>query len=257
MHQIAAKQLVETGAIDLLGGHCPGRRQELADRGLGLLGQKQTAKSAGRIGQGRGDGVVAIQPHRAFGCVRRMARGLVLAGPMRLAAVARFEPIALRPLRAFELIGPALGFGAFPCRCLPPGAGLKAPLRPRLLLVPRCGLALMVAVVNSAVALMRGWSRARATRPKRPRRSATGSPIGAAAGRRLRRAAGAIAMRRFHFSLYSPCPRACTGMTHVRARLRTTQTYVRAGLGAGRACMPPDASPPADTTEQFRRTTPG
>jgi hypothetical protein len=70
--------------------------------------------------------------------------------------VAWFETVTLWPLRALELIRSALWFGAFPCRCLPPGAGLKAALRPRLLLVPRSGLALMVAVVTPAVARARG-----------------------------------------------------------------------------------------------------
>jgi hypothetical protein len=44
----------------------------LQQLGLGLVGQQQPAQAAGRVSQGGGDRVVAVQPDRALGNVRRM-----------------------------------------------------------------------------------------------------------------------------------------------------------------------------------------
>lgn len=58
----------------------------MGQRGLGFLGQEETAQAAARIGQRGGDGMMSIQPHRPFRRVRSWARTITLIGP-RLSAL--------------------------------------------------------------------------------------------------------------------------------------------------------------------------
>jgi hypothetical protein len=64
----------------------------LQQLGLGLVGQQQPAQAAGRVSQGGGDRVVAVQPDRALGNVRRMTlvvRALVVRALVVRALVVR------------------------------------------------------------------------------------------------------------------------------------------------------------------------
>ncbi len=106
MHDVAAQQLIEPAAIDPLGRHRPGRRQLLAERRLGFLGQQQAAQTARRIGQRGGDGMVAIQPDGAFRRLRAVARAIVMRtlrpGPMAVAR--RRSALRPRPLLAVAAV---------------------------------------------------------------------------------------------------------------------------------------------------------
>src|SRR5580698_8328536 len=65
--------MVEAAALGALGGDAEGRRYEGGEGCLRLLGQHQAAQPAGRIGEGRGDRVDAVEPDRAGGRLRARA----------------------------------------------------------------------------------------------------------------------------------------------------------------------------------------
>jgi hypothetical protein len=79
---VAAEQGVEALAIDVFGGDGPRWGQMFADGVLGFFGQQQATQPAVRIGKGRGDGVMAVQPDGALGCVWGAAGRFGLAVPV-------------------------------------------------------------------------------------------------------------------------------------------------------------------------------
>jgi hypothetical protein len=107
-----------------------------ADRCLGFLGQQQAAQPAGRVGQGRGDGVMAIQPDRALRCVRRVPWCIMLPRPLTLAAMTGLEALPFRSLRSGELVRAAMVTGALPGGGFPIRAWLQAALDMQLGAVP-------------------------------------------------------------------------------------------------------------------------
>ena len=100
---VAAEQVVEPAALDLLGRHRPGRRLALRQGLLGLLGQHQAAQAAGRIGQRGGHRVQAVEPDGAAGRVRN-----VLAGGVVALAVGAVEVVARALAVLVVLVGAGL-----------------------------------------------------------------------------------------------------------------------------------------------------
>ena len=76
---VAAEQVVEPAALDLLGRHRPGRRLALGEGLLRLLGQHEVAEAAGGIGERRGHRVQAVEPDGAAGSLRKLLAGGVVA----------------------------------------------------------------------------------------------------------------------------------------------------------------------------------
>jgi len=138
--------------------------------------------------------------------------------------MAGLNTVPLRPVGSAELLRPAIVAGAFTCRRFPVGAWLKAARWPRLLVLARPALARMsstrmtstcatpasMTVPRMAATLARtrvgSWSGATlmvaplvmAAIAGSARGPAARSPVGAAVRWGARRAAGAIAVRRFH-----------------------------------------------------------
>ena len=197
---VAAEQVVEPAAIDLLGRHRPGRRLALREGLLGLLGQHQVAEAAGRIGQRRGDGVQAVEPDGAARGVRNLRAGAVVA-----LAVGAVEVVA-RPLAVLVvLVRAVLERLALRTRAAVVGLAVRArrtrALRASVLrtgalaLAGRGVVAALLAVVRLA-GQSRGGGKARLGR----RRCDRGLGLTAGGRQRLadarrRRAAG---VRRFH-----------------------------------------------------------
>src|SRR4051794_10784193 len=98
----------------------------LADGGLGLVSQQQAAQPTSRVGQGRGNGVMAIQPDGALGRVRGGARRVILARPERLRLGARRLIVAVRA-RLEPAAGPSVtGTVPGPAMRAFPAAGRRA-----------------------------------------------------------------------------------------------------------------------------------
>jgi hypothetical protein len=72
VHDVTAEKLIQPRALDPLRRQGPGCGKLLQQFRLGVVGQQQPAQAAGRVGQGGGDRVVAVQPDRALGNIRRV-----------------------------------------------------------------------------------------------------------------------------------------------------------------------------------------
>ena len=109
MGDVAAEQVVEPAAFDLLGRHRPGRRLALGEGLLRLLGQHEVAEAARGIGERRGHRVQAVEPDGAAGSLRKVrAGGVVALAVGAVEVVARALAVLVVLVRA-GLEGLALG----------------------------------------------------------------------------------------------------------------------------------------------------
>lgn len=177
MYRVAPQEMIDAGALGALGLQWPGLRQALGQALLRLFGQHQPAQPTCRIGQRGGDRVLAVDPYRATGCLRRARRAgfasraaILSAGALSLVRTA----MRLLPMRRAGVKGLAL-------RSLVPPLALRRPAwRP---FMPR------TLPVRAGAALMSALGGARTLRPAR-----------AVVGGRAAGAAGSAGMGRFHCS---------------------------------------------------------
>ena len=112
MGDVAAEQVVEPAAVDLLGRHRPGRRLALGEGLLCLLGQHEAAQAARGIGERRSHRVQAVEPDGAAGSFREVrAGGVVALAVGAVEVVARALAVLVVLVRA-GLEGLALRTGA-------------------------------------------------------------------------------------------------------------------------------------------------
>ena len=263
VRDVASQQVIQPAAIDAFRLQRPGWRQPGGQRRLGVLGQHQAAQPARRVGERGGDRMQAVQPDRAPGasgvlrgaswsrgrcgptddrcgrCAHAGGRCCELATRLN----ARPAPPVFRPdvtpsWRAPSCRGPSCRGPS--CR----GPSCRGPsCRGPSCRGPSCrGLWPSRTVCASPMA---GTAVARASIPSRalswrPRRVSTGPAIRTTIGGRARRAAGAVAMRRFHYQ--APIALSREPAQPVRSgwmRNRRAMSRPHRNAGVSNACMQP------------------